>query len=269
MAPRKRRCTPRRRVALLLVPLGLCVGVGAARSAPAASPPARPDARSGATAWDPATRQAKAEFDQAEKHYYRAEFRDALRHYQAALKHKRLPALYFNIAQCHRQLGEAAKARFFYKLYLERRPRAANRAEVQRRIQQMERRIAAARVRSAKAQKPPPPVPYYRRWWFWTGLATAAVLSGAAVGTGVQALRMQDQWERTGGQPDVSYDFEARSKALRISTDVLLGAAGATALATIIAAVVVAHRRPARERAAQILPSCGPTGCSLVVQGRF
>lgn len=112
--------------------------------------------------------------------------------------------------------------------------------------------------------------PYHRRWWFWTGMSAAAVMVGVAAGTGAQALRMKDQWVRTGGQPDVSYDFRARSLALRVSTDVLLGAAALTVAATVIGAAVVGRGSTEPERAAtQVVPSCGPGGCGVWVQGRF
>lgn len=115
-----------------------------------------------------------------------------------------------------------------------------------------------------------PRAPYYRRWWFWTGMSAAAVMVGVAAGTGAQALRMKDQWERTGGQPDVSYDFRARSLALRVTTDVLLGAAALTVAATVIGAAVVGRGSAEPEGATtRVLPSCGPGGCGVWVQGRF
>ena len=50
--------------------------------------------------------------------YRMARFKDALPKYQAAYKIYEHPAILFNIAQCHRQLGDKKKALFFYKLYL-------------------------------------------------------------------------------------------------------------------------------------------------------
>ncbi len=84
---------------------------------------------------------ARKHFERGETFYRQGEFRKALAEYKKALNFKRYPAFLFNIGQCHRQLDEPKKALFFYKLYLSEQPTAPNKAEVVRRIQQMERRI--------------------------------------------------------------------------------------------------------------------------------
>jgi hypothetical protein len=89
---------------------------------------------------------AKKHFSQGEAFYQQGEFRKALAEYKKAHAHKAHPALIFNMAQCHRQLGEYTKALFFYRLFLSESPQAANKEEVLRRIREMEEKAAQKAV---------------------------------------------------------------------------------------------------------------------------
>lgn len=84
---------------------------------------------------------AKESFDLAEKAYALGKFDDALRHYERAFELKQLPALLFNIGQCHRNLGNWERASFFYQGYLSREPKAKNRDKVQALIEQMDAKV--------------------------------------------------------------------------------------------------------------------------------
>jgi hypothetical protein len=48
------------------------------------------------------------------------------------------PAFLFNIGQCHRKMGHDKEAVSFYKSYLRNAPNAPNRADVQKRINELE-----------------------------------------------------------------------------------------------------------------------------------
>lgn len=85
---------------------------------------------------------SKKSFVRAELLYRQANFRQALAAYNKAMSYYRHPAYLFNIAQCHRNLKEYTKARFFYKLYLSEAGDATNRAEVERLVAAMELKIA-------------------------------------------------------------------------------------------------------------------------------
>jgi hypothetical protein len=85
---------------------------------------------------------ARRHFQRADLLYRQSDFRGALKHYKKALSYKRHPAVFFNIAQCHRQLGEYKHALFYYKLYRSELPNAPNRDEVDRRIKEMAQKIA-------------------------------------------------------------------------------------------------------------------------------
>ncbi len=85
--------------------------------------------------------KAKAHYEAAEKHYQKAEFRRALEEYLKVLdfiERDSIPEMYFNIAQCHRQLAEVEKALFYYRLFLSKSPTSPLRPEVERHVQSLE-----------------------------------------------------------------------------------------------------------------------------------
>jgi len=61
---------------------------------------------------------ARAKFSEGNLAYDLAEFQKALDSYSEAYRLMPLPGFLFNIAQCHRQLGHAERAGFFYRRYL-------------------------------------------------------------------------------------------------------------------------------------------------------
>ncbi|MBN1207071.1 MAG: tetratricopeptide repeat protein [Myxococcaceae bacterium] len=62
--------------------------------------------------------QARVKFDEGNAAYARGEFRQALEAFDAAYQLAPLPGFLFNVAQCHRQLGNFERAAFFYRRYL-------------------------------------------------------------------------------------------------------------------------------------------------------
>jgi tetratricopeptide (TPR) repeat protein len=141
-------------------------------------------------------KEARAHFDRAERAFNLRRFDEALAGYQAAYEALPLPAFLFNIAQCHRNLGNRDQAIFFYQRYLTLDPEAPNRRIVEDLIAEQKR-------------PPPPPAPASRvdlnlhadpsaandpreqprmkaatwqrtRWWLAGGLAVA-VVAGVAL----------------------------------------------------------------------------------------
>ena len=88
-------------------------------------------------------------------HYDLKEYVEALAAFKDAYRIIQDPAFLYNIAQCHRRLGQNPEALDFFRNYLRRSPSAPNRGEVERRIQEIEREIAADR----NGRPPPPPPP--------------------------------------------------------------------------------------------------------------
>jgi tetratricopeptide (TPR) repeat protein len=93
---------------------------------------------------------ARKVFKQADNEYTQGNFEKALVLFKKALLLYRHPSFIFNIAQCHRQLGQYKKALFFYKLYISEKPDAPNAEEVQERIKEMEQKARAKAARSGK-----------------------------------------------------------------------------------------------------------------------
>ena len=168
--------------------------------------------------------EARAHYEQAVAHYNLDEFAPALAEFREAYRLKPDPSFLFNIAQCHRKLGDNDAALDFYRKYLRSLPDAPNRADVERMIADLRARQAAAPApdapaaatmtappaeTAAVAPAPPPslrpapppdavlaspapaaPAPVYTRWWFWTAVGT--VVAGAVV-TGIALSRPAPQ----------------------------------------------------------------------------
>ncbi len=164
------------------------------------------------------TAEARSRVKAAQQAYDLAKFDDALREYSEAYRLDARPAFLFNIAQCHRQLGNYERATFFYRRYLDLSPkRPPNAAMVEGLIQEVEARAAeelrqrklradeaaakasdtpaapkldpappparqelAAAPSATVVQEPPENDSLVGKWWFWTGVG---VVAAAAVGT--------------------------------------------------------------------------------------
>jgi tetratricopeptide (TPR) repeat protein len=153
-----------------------------------------------AAADDDATRAAKRHFERGQKLYTLTKFREALDEYQQAFDAKPIPDFLFNIGQCYRNLGDYDSAIFSYKKYLAAAPDAANRAQVEQLIEDLQAKKDQEDARRLALQPQPPPAPappaptpagptaappanrpLYARWWFWTGVGVIA--AGAGVTT--------------------------------------------------------------------------------------
>jgi tetratricopeptide (TPR) repeat protein len=77
--------------------------------------------------------------------YNLGRFSEALAEYEAAYLSVQDPPFLFNIAQCHRKMGSNKDALESYRSYLRVAPAAPNRAEVQKRISELERQAHATR----------------------------------------------------------------------------------------------------------------------------
>lgn len=81
---------------------------------------------------------AKVKFESGARHFDLSEYQEALADFKDAYRLKPDPAFLYNIAQCHRRLGQTEDAIAFYQSYLRRAPDAKNRDEVERRIHELE-----------------------------------------------------------------------------------------------------------------------------------
>ncbi len=101
----------------------------------------------GALGADKAEAVAKARFNEGRKAYDLGQFEEALVAYSDAYKAKPLPALLFNIAQCHKNLGNFERAAFFYQRYLDLEKNAKNEATARELLAEVKQKQAAKEAR--------------------------------------------------------------------------------------------------------------------------
>jgi tetratricopeptide (TPR) repeat protein len=106
----------------------------------AKTPAARPPAKIVLSAES----QAKSHFNRGTSFYNIGRFPDALAEYEAAYLAVQDPPFLFDIAQCHRKIGNSKEALESYRTYLRVAPNAPNRAEVQKHISELEREARVA-----------------------------------------------------------------------------------------------------------------------------
>lgn len=95
--------------------------------------------------------RAKLLVEAGQKAYNRGQFAEALKEYLEAYDLKPLPGLLFNVAQCHRQLGQYERAAFFYRRYLALSPRPPKNAQmVKKLIAEVELKLARSREREER-----------------------------------------------------------------------------------------------------------------------
>lgn len=96
--------------------------------------------------------EAKALTQRAGIAFKLAHFQEALDLYSQAYEKVPLPALLFNIGQCHKNLGHNERALFFFQGYLRDRPDAPNRPAVEILAAELSKAIATERDAKAAAE---------------------------------------------------------------------------------------------------------------------
>jgi hypothetical protein len=91
-------------------------------------------------------------FDKGKTHYDLGRFDEAVAEFEKAYELYQDAVYLFNIAQAHRQKGDAVKAIFFYKRFLAADPQNPKRANVEKRIKELEE---IAKKQEENRQKPP------------------------------------------------------------------------------------------------------------------
>jgi hypothetical protein len=91
-----------------------------------------------AQAAESAKKQARPHYEKGAAEYNLGHFPESVAEFEKAYELDPAPILLFNIAQAHRQNGNNERASFFYRRYLEQAPNAANRAEVEKRMKELE-----------------------------------------------------------------------------------------------------------------------------------
>src|SRR4029078_6223872 len=119
-----------------------------------------------AHAGDPKAEQARAHFQQGDTFFKLDKYAQALQEFEQAYLAKQDPSFLYNIAQCHRLMGNRVEAIRFYKRYLNDAPSAANRPVAEKHIRDLESARDAEEVTGAHPLPTPassPPRPRCRR----------------------------------------------------------------------------------------------------------
>jgi len=85
------------------------------------------------------TAAAREHYQKGTAFYDLGRYQDAAKEFEAAYEAKNDPALLYNLAQSHRLAGNTEQALHFYRTYLRRVPKAANRSEIEERIMALEK----------------------------------------------------------------------------------------------------------------------------------
>ena len=114
-----------------------------------------------ARAADARTEKAREHYLQGDAFYKLDKYPNALAEYEQAYLAKPDASFLYNIAQCHRLMGNRAEALRFYRRYLKDAPHAPNREVADKHIKDLESALAAdpAPAPSVRPGGMPPPAP--------------------------------------------------------------------------------------------------------------
>jgi tetratricopeptide (TPR) repeat protein len=112
-----------------------------------------------ARAGDPKAEQARAHFQQGDTFFKLDKYAQALQEFEQAYLAKQDPSFLYNIAQCHRLMGNKVEAIRFYKRYLNDAPNAANRPVAEKHIRDLESARDAEEMTGTHPTPPPSALP--------------------------------------------------------------------------------------------------------------
>jgi hypothetical protein len=113
-----------------------------------------PIAGGAARAAEPRAEKAREHFQQGDAYFKLEKYPNALQEFEQAYLAKQDPSFLYNIAQCHRLMGNRVEAIRFYKRYASDAPAAANRGIAEKHIRDLEAALNAEELTGAR----PPPV---------------------------------------------------------------------------------------------------------------
>ena len=111
-----------------------------------------------ARAADPRTESARQHSAEGDAYYKLEKYGNAIGEYEQAYLAKSDPSFLYNIAQCHRLMGQNAEALNFYRRFLKDAPNAPNRAVAEKHIKDLED-ASHATLEPPPVAAPPPEVP--------------------------------------------------------------------------------------------------------------
>jgi tetratricopeptide (TPR) repeat protein len=247
-------------------------------------------------------RLAREHFEKGTRLYEIGHLDEAIKEYEAAYQIKNDPALLYNLAQAHRLAGHLPQALFNYRSYLHRVPEASNRAEVEGRIAELERRIEQSQTEAkpeptepipSPPTKPPepqepavqpsaaaavvssPPVPPRnpRRSLKIAGLTLLGVgalgLVGGVTSTALTVVASRNVTQESTQRQAFDPSQQRTGKATQIAADVLYAVGGAAAVTGAVL-TYLAYRKPRLNASqASIAPAVAARYVGLAWTGSF
>ena len=101
--------------------------------------------------------RAKELYQEGTRYFDLGQFDKAIDAFQSGYREKPDPIFLYNIAQAYRLSGDANKALFFYKGYLRNSPKAHNRADVEQKIQALQKQVGEGQGQAPRPTSPPTP----------------------------------------------------------------------------------------------------------------
>lgn len=194
--------------------------------------------------------ESRAAFDRGVRLYDLGEFAAAIVEFKRAYELAETPALLFNIAQAHAQLGAHQEALFLYESYLRAAPRAANRDDVESRMAELRAKLRKAAAPAPESATTASSSDRPRRRVLAAGLATVGVgVLFVASGSGLlgRAVALGERLERTprGEMWNAYYEsLDDDRRAARVGGGVLLGlGVGAMVTGSVVTAIAFRPKR--------------------------
>jgi len=169
---------------------------------------------------DPAVELARSLYEKGQRQYDLGHFADARQLFESAYEAKAAPALLFNIAQCHRKLGDLRRAAALYRSFLHADPGNRGAPIARDLLQQVEE--ALQRETSARPVPPqalpaatasPPTTASHVRWPAMVAGGTAGALLAVAVAESLGARSATNELAQLHQQGTVSPADDARLRS--------------------------------------------------------
>jgi tetratricopeptide (TPR) repeat protein len=191
--------------------------------------------------------RARQVFERARRAYNLGQWAEAADGFADAYQLTGDPTLLFNRAQALRQGGRLGEAVNAYRAYLREKPDAANRAEVEQRIQNLEQQLASERVLGSPqagedetgpaldlTSPAPGPAASPARRWTWVTLGVTGLLAGSATVAGLtMRSRYHSLQDSCGHAPAGCSEDQIDGLRTRVRlANVLWGLTAASAVAT-------------------------------------
>ena len=109
-----------------------------------------------ASAGDPRLDAARAHSQEGDAYYKLEKYANAIAEYEQAYLAKPDPSFLYNIAQCHRLMGNGPEATNFYRRFLKDAPNAPNRAIAEKHIRDLEDATARGTQPPSPSSSPAP-----------------------------------------------------------------------------------------------------------------